>query len=132
MVSAINSALSGIAAASQRLNVSAQNIANSESTQTRRGDGVVVNEPYVPGRLAQVSQAEGGVTTSVEPVSPASVQRYDPNNAAADANGLTNYPNVDTAQQLVQAKIATYDIQGNINVLKVQDRMFKSVLDIIS
>jgi flagellar basal-body rod protein FlgC len=131
MVSAIGSALSGLAAATQRINVSANNIANSESTLTIK-DGVTLKEPYVPQKLVQLSQAEGGVTTDVQPVSPATVQRFDPNNAATDANGITAYPNVDTAQQLVETQLSLYNAQANINVLKVQDKLFKSVINIIS
>jgi flagellar basal-body rod protein FlgC len=132
MTSAINSALSGLAASSQRLYVSAQNIANAESTQTRQSDGTVTNEPYVPGRLAQITQAAGGVTTSVEPVNPPSVNRYDPNNAAADAAGITQYPNVDMAEQLVQTQLSLYTAQANISVIRVQDKIFQSTINIIS
>lgn len=131
MVSAINSALSGFAAASQRLNVSANNIANAESTLTIK-DGQTLKEPYVPQRVQQVSQKEGGVRTTTQPASPATVAAYDPDNAAADANGVTQFPNVDIAQQLVQVNLAKYDAEANLSVIKVQSRMMKSVLDIIS
>lgn len=131
MVSAINSALSGLAAAGQRLNVSAQNIANSESTQTLR-NGQVINEPYVPQKLVQRSQAEGGVITDVQPVTPATQNVYDPDNAAAGADGVTAFPNVDTAEQLVNVQLSLYTAQANINVIKVQDKLNKSVLNIIS
>jgi flagellar basal-body rod protein FlgC len=131
MVSAINSALSGFAAAAQRLNVSANNFANADSTQTQN-NGVVSNTPYVPQVLEQASQTTGGVTTHTQDANPPSISVYDPSNAAADANGITQYPNVDTAQQLVNAKIASYDAQGNLAVIKVQDKLFKSVLDIVS
>lgn len=131
MVSALNAALSGFTAATQRLNVSAQNIANAESTQTQR-DGVVVNEPYVPQRVAQRSLAEGGVVADVQDVSPATRNLYDPNNAAADANGVTAYPNVDTAEQLVNTQLALYTAQANLSVIKVQNKLNQSVLNIIS
>lgn len=131
MVSAINIALSGFTAASQRLSVSANNIANAESTQTQKG-GETLSTPYTPQRLAQTTEAGGGVSSHVEPVNPPTVSVYDPNNAAADANGITQYPNVDRAEQLVQVQIARYDAQANLNVIKVQDKMFRSVLDIIS
>ena len=131
MVSAINSALSGFAAASQRLNVSAQNIANAESTLTIK-NGQTVNEPYVLQRVQQIAQKEGGVTTVSQSANPPSISVYDPSNAAADANGITQYPNVDIAQQLVQVNLAKYDAEANLSVIKVQSRLNKSVLDIIS
>jgi flagellar basal-body rod protein FlgC len=132
MVSAINSALSGLTAATQRLNVVASNIANEDSTQTVRQDGTTASTPYVPQQLVQSSQQSGGVTTSTQAVAPASVSVNDPGNPAANANGITQYPNVDPAQQLVQAQIASYDAQGNISLLKVEKNLFQSVLNIIS
>jgi flagellar basal-body rod protein FlgC len=131
MVSAINSALSGYAAAVQRLNVSANNIANADSTQTV-SNGTVQNTPYVPQQVVQSSQATGGVSTSVESVNPPSIAVNDPNNPAANANGVTQYPNVDPAQQLIQAQLASYDAQGNISVLKVESKLYQSVLNIVS
>lgn len=131
MVSAINSALSGYAAATQRINVSANNIANTFSTQTLQ-NGVTVNTPYVPEQVVQSTLVAGGVTTSIEPVNPPTVPVYDPNNPAAQANRVTQYPNVDQAQQLVQTQLASYDAQANLNVIKVEDNLFKSVLNIVS
>lgn len=130
-MSAINSALSGLAASFQRVNVSAQNIANTESTLTLQG-GQTLKQPYVPQRLQQSTDVSGGVTTHVEPVNPPTKSLYDPNNAAADANGITQYPNVDTAEQLVNLQIARYDAEANLSVIKVQDKLFKSVLNIVS
>ena len=132
MVNAINAAVSGFNAATQRLNVSASNIANTFSTQTTQ-NGTTTNTPYVPLQLEQSTQVPaGGVTTHTAPITPPSIQVYDPNNVAANSNGLTNYPNVDQAQQLVQAQISRYDAQGNISVIKVQDRLFQQVLNIVS
>ena len=131
MVSAINAAISGFNAATQRLNVAAQNIANAGSTLTLQ-DGQTLNQPYAPQRVAQVSDVNGGVISKSEPVNPPTVSLYDPSNAAADAKGITRYPNVDIASQLVQVELAKYDAQANLNVIKVQSNLFKSVLDIIS
>lgn len=131
MVSAITSALSGLAASSQRLNVSTENIANSFSAQTQQG-GVSTNTPYKAQRVVQSSDPDGSVHANEQDANPPTISRYDPSNAAADASGITAYPNVAQANELVQAQVASYDAQGNISVLKVQSRLLKSVLDIIS
>ncbi len=131
MVSALNAAVSGYAAATQRLNVIAQNIANAESTQTQVGESIL-NQPYVPQKLVQTSQETGGVETKSVPISPPTVARFDPNNIAADDNGITQYPNVDQASQLVESKFTLYNAQANLSVIKAQDKMLKSVLNIIS
>lgn len=131
MVSAINSALSGFAAAVQRIDVSANNIANQDSTQTEQ-NGVATNTPYVPEQVVQSSQSNGGVSTSVQAVTPASISVNDPSNVAANAQGITQYTNVDPAQQLIAAQVASYDAQGNLSVLKVESKLYQSVLNIIS
>jgi len=71
------------------------------------------------------------VATNTQPVNPPSIQAYDPNNAAANASGITQFPNVDRAQQLVQANIASYDARGNLAVIKVENHLLQSVLNIV-
>ena len=90
MISAINTALSGFNAATKRIDVSANNIANAQSTATDE-NGTQVNTPYVPQQVVQSSQTTGGVKANVVPVNPPATQVYDPGNAAADANGLTHF-----------------------------------------
>jgi flagellar basal body rod protein FlgC len=131
MISALNSAISGFNAASQRIAVSANNIANANSTTTSN-NGVQENTPYVPKQVNQSAQTQGGVSTSVSSVTPASVEINDQNNVAAGSNGLTKYPNIDQAQQLVNTNIATYDAQANLTVIKAQEKLFQSTLNILS
>ena len=132
MASAIDTALSGFNAATQRLNVSANNVANATSTRTRNADGSTSNKPYVPLQLEQSTQANGGVTTHMAPISQSSLPFYDPTNVTVDANGITQYPNVDVAQQLVQTQLSSYDAQGNLSVMKAQKNVFNSLINIIS
>jgi flagellar basal-body rod protein FlgC len=131
MVNAINSALSGLNAASRRLQVSANNIANMQSTKTVV-TGTEVNSPYVAQRVQQVSQAGGGVSVKVQDVSPASSQVFDPENPDADSNGFVAYPNVSLETEIINQKIATYDYKASLKTLKVQDELEQSLLDILS
>jgi flagellar basal-body rod protein FlgC len=131
MVNAINAALSGLSAASRRVQVSAANIANMHSTKTVV-DGNVVNSPYVAQRVQQVSQAGGGVITQVRDVSPASTPLFDPEDPDADANGFVAYPNVKLENEIVEQKIASYDYKANLKTIKVQQEMEQSLLDILS
>jgi flagellar basal-body rod protein FlgC len=132
MVNALNAAVSGFNAAAQRLNANANNIANSFSTQTQT-NGVTTNTPYVPQQVDQTAQVPaGGVITHNASINPPSIQVYDPNNVAANAQGITNYPNVDQAQQLVGTQVARYTAQGNLDVIKVENHLLQSVINIIS
>lgn len=127
----LNIALSGFNAANQRLTVAAQNLANQQST-TQRVDGAVVDRPYQPQEVVQSSQANGGVSTEVRPRDNATVDVYQPENPNADDNGVVQYPNVDTAEELVNARIASYDAKANLKLIKIQDDLFKNTLDIIT
>jgi flagellar basal-body rod protein FlgC len=131
MVSAINSALSGIDAAERRIQNSANNIANQFSTRTVV-DGQVTNQPFVPQRIQQVSGAGGSVRTVSSDVEPATTAVFDPSNPEANSEGIVQFPNVDTAQELVAMQIASYDFKANLKTIKVEDNMQKSLLDIIS
>lgn len=131
MVNAIGAALSGLRAASRRIEVSSANLANQFSTKTRV-DGVLTNEPYRAQVVDQVSIKEGGVQTLVRDANPAVVPLFNPADPAADARGIVNMPNVDTANEAINIKIASNSYRANLSTLKVQDEMEQSLLDILS
>jgi flagellar basal-body rod protein FlgC len=124
--------LSGLLAASQRVAVSANNIANQQSLASEGVDGGLENTPYVPQDVVQLSAEAGGVTTQVQGRNPASVQSYRPDSPLADEGGLVNAPNVDPTVELVNQQIAVYDFKANLKALKVQDEMQREVLNIIT
>lgn len=127
MVSAINTSLSGLTAASKRIEVAANNIANQNSTKTREGDQVV-DKPYTPQRVDLVSLSNAGVQAKVNDVTPATTQVPDVNSQS----GLTDVPNIDQAQQLIDLNVASYDYKANIKAIQVQDKVQQSLLDILS
>ncbi|HET8869006.1 MAG TPA: flagellar basal body rod protein [Aquabacterium sp.] len=97
MSSASAIALTGISAASLRMDVAAHNIANTETAHFRR---------------QQVSQAAeaalGGVKATLS-------------FSAAEGDALAN--------DLVQQKAASYEYIANLRVIKTQDQMTGSLLD---
>lgn len=131
MISPFGSALSGLAAAGKRLEVSASNIANQYSTR-KQINGQTINEPYTPQKVQQVSLQNGGVQTVVTDVSPTTTGVYSPEHPDADANGTLQLPNVSLEDELVEQKMATYDYKANLKTIKVADEMQKSLLDILS
>lgn len=131
MVSAIGTALSGLNAASTRLSASASNIANLQSTQTRR-NGVTVNEPYTPVQVDQQSVAGGGTRAIVRPVPNPTVPVYDPSNAAADAEGIVQFPNVNLEEEVVNQVVAKYDFKANLQVIKTEKETTDSLLNILA
>lgn len=122
--------LSGMNAAQVRLGNSANNIANLQSTSSVV-NGQRVERAYQPTDVSQRSiEPAGGVETSLRPRDPATTPVFLPENPAADAEGIVEFPNVNLEQEVVQQQIASYDIKANAKVIKVQDEMMESLLDI--
>ena len=120
MLSPINTALSGLAAANKRIAVSASNIANQFS------------KDYVPKRVDQVSLSAGAIQSLVRDVEPATVTIFDPSDPDAAPDGSVQFPNVDLANELVNQMIASYDFKANLKSIKVADNIQKSLLDVFS
>lgn len=123
-------ALSGLNAASLRLANSANNIANVQST-SQYVNGETVREPYTPTDVVQSSiEPTGGVRSSLQPRDPATTPVFAPDNPYADTDGIVQYPNVSLEEEVIDTKLASYDYKANLKVLKTQDDMMQSLLDI--
>jgi flagellar basal-body rod protein FlgC len=134
MSSILSIAVSGMSAASRRLEVSARNVANA------RSDGPLPSadpaaraqypEAYRPLRVDQVATDGGGTVANVSRQSPAHVRSFDPNAPYADSRGMVASPNVDLADEAVQQMIATHTFAANAKVVGVYAQMMKSLLAI--
>lgn len=121
---------SALSAQSQRLNVSASNLANTDSVtgpdgQRYRAKQVVfkVNSP--------AGQATGGVRVSnvIEDPSPARLV-YEPCNPLADGQGYVRMPNVDPGAKMVNTISASRSYQANVEVLNTTKTMMLKILTI--
>lgn len=133
MLSAISSALSGMMAATRRLDASASNVANAQS------DGPLTRTPgnggapaaYQPVEVVQSATGDGGTVATYAPAKPATVPAYDPGAAYADSQGLVAAPNVDPVRETVNQLTARASYQANLRTVQTADRMQKSLLDIL-
>ena len=129
-------AVSGMNAASRRLEVSASNIANIRSTGALpNADGTTpagALRAYEPIVLVQTARAGGGTRTAIAPVTPPVTAMSDPQAPFADQNGLVAAPNVDLSQEIVGQMIASYSFAANAQVLKADDRMTRTLLDTLA
>lgn len=127
-------ALSGLNAASLRLQVSASNVANAGSTGALpNANGTVPAgspQAYAPLEVVQSASVGGGVQTSVTTVTPSTTAVFDPQASFANQDGLVAAPNVDLASEFVGQLLASYSYTANAIVLKADDRMTQSLLDI--
>ena len=121
---------SAMSAQSQRMNVTASNLANADSVTGPDG------QPY---RARQVvfamapsdSQAIGGVRVKgvVEDQSPMRMV-YDPKNPLADAGGYVTMPNVNVVEEMVNMISASRSYQANVEVLNTAKTMMLKTLTV--
>jgi flagellar basal-body rod protein FlgC len=127
-------ALSGMNAAARRLEVSASNVANVTTTGALpNADGTVPSgapRAYDPLELVQTESAGGGTQTTVTTAKPSTVAVSDPQAPFANQDGLVAAPNVDLAQEMISQLIASYSFAANATVMKADDRMSKTLIDI--
>jgi len=123
-----------MAAATTRLQVSAENVANAESDGPLPSAGAAVQAQYpaayVPQQVDQVATLGGGTSAVVVDVQPATVAAYAPAAPYADPNGEVASPNVDVATEAIQQATAAYDFAMNVQVMRVYSQMMKTLLDI--
>jgi flagellar basal-body rod protein FlgC len=134
MSSILTIAVSGVKAASERLQDSASNVANAESDGPTSDASAVVRAQYPPAytpkELHQVALAGGGTQAVTANVQPATVLAYDPTAPYADSNGDVAKPNVDFTSEAYQELTARYNFVANAYVMRIYSRMVKSLLDI--
>jgi flagellar basal-body rod protein FlgC len=116
--------VSGMQAASLRLNAAAANIVNANS------DGPVGGaNAYQPVSVSQSSVPNGGTSASLQPVTPSSLLAYNPSSPYANVQGMVAQPNVDLPTEMVNMKEASNDFRASLAAYKVSSEMFKSLLD---
>ncbi len=119
-------ALSGLQAASRRLAVAADNVANVRTSRQVETEGVTPEGVFQPQRVVQVSLEGGGVRAVEKPVDPATYLVPDINSPT----GLAEFPNVDLAASLVDARLASISYKANLSILETLDEMEDALFDI--
>jgi flagellar basal-body rod protein FlgC len=125
-------AISGLNAASLRLQVAANNIANSLSDGPLPGVANPESFPaaYMPLRVNQTDLAGGGTSVTTSAVSPATVSTFDPTAPFAKSDGFVASPNVDLVSEMVQLLIARYNYAANAQVIRADAQMSAALLNI--
>ena len=127
-------ALSGMVAATRRLDVSASNIANAMSIgalpNADRTLPAGAPPAYMPLDVVQIASAGGGTQTTITTATPSTTAISDPQAPFANPDGLVAAPNVDLSQELVGQMLASYSFAANATVMTVADSMTKALLNI--
>lgn len=134
LLSIFDIAGSALTAQSQRMNVSASNMANAESVvgpdgQPYRARQVVFQVNPAAGQA--MGQEIGGVTVAgvVQDNSPLK-QIYDPKHPMANADGYVFMPNVDPVAETVNMIAASRSYQANVEVLNTAKQLMAKTLTI--
>lgn len=128
MLSIFDIAGSALSAQSQRMNVSASNMANAESVtgpdgQAYHAKQVIFQVNAAPG------QETGGVKVAHIIDDPAPMRKvYQPGHPMADAQGYIEMPNVDVVGEMVNTISASRSYQANVEVLNTTKSMMLKTL----
>jgi len=136
---------SGLTAERLRMDVTAENLANAQTTRGANGQPyrrkeVVLQE--TPGSFgASLSAAMGGgdsgstggvqVAGVVQDTATPLKRVYDPGHPDADAQGYVSMPNVDTVTEMVDLISAQRAYEANVTAMQSAKQMFTRTLDLL-
>ncbi|EJC61514.1 flagellar basal body rod protein FlgC [Alcaligenes ammonioxydans] len=121
---------SALTAQSQRMNVSASNLANADSVVGPDG------QPYKARQVVfqmtpQGNSPVGGVQVlGVQESNAPGRLQYDPGNPYADAQGYVTLPNVDVVAETVNMLAASRSYQANVEVVNTSKNLMLRTLTI--
>ena len=140
---------SALSAERLRMDVTAENLANAQSTRTSNGEPYrrkeVVQESNGDGfagalasaRAAGVGGAAGAgpqggvkVTGVVEDQTPNRLV-YDPSHPDANAQGYVSMPNVNPVTEMVDLITASRSYEANVTAMQTAKTMFSKTLDLL-
>jgi flagellar basal-body rod protein FlgC len=134
MFDALEISGSGLTAQRLRMDVTAENLANAQSTNYRRKDVVLQQAQGAGGSFCAAldSASSQGVEVAgvVQDASPGR-RVYDPGNPAADAQGYVTMPNVDSVTEMVNLIDSSRSYEANVTAMQTAKTMFSRTLDIL-
>jgi len=135
---------SALTAQRLRMDVTAENLANAQTTRGANGQPyrrkeVVLQEVQRGGFGAQLTAAIGtgsGRPGGVEAAGVVEDQTqgklvYDPGNPDANAQGYVRMPNVDTVTEMVDLIDSSRAYEANVTAMQASKQMFTKTLDLL-
>jgi flagellar basal-body rod protein FlgC len=125
-------AASGMHAQSHRLKVTAENVANANSTGTTPGE-----EPYRRKTITfaeMLDRTTGATLVQVERIGRDQSDfplRHDPAHPAADENGYVRTPNVSSIIEMNNMREAARSYEANMNMYEAARTMRRQMLDLL-
>jgi flagellar basal-body rod protein FlgC len=146
---ALDISASGLSAERMRMDVTAENLANAQTTrtanggpyrrkdvvlQTASGDGFAGALSAAAGSMpgAPRSQQAGGVqVVGIAEDQSAPRRIYDPGHPDADAQGYVSMPNVNPVTEMVDLISASRAYEANVTAMQTAKQMFTKTFDIL-
>src|SRR4051794_7873902 len=128
-----------------RMNVTAENLANAQTTRGadgqpyRRKEVVLQSVPQGGGFGSQLNAAMGSSGVAPGGVQVASITEdqtngklvYDPSHPDANEQGYVRMPNVDTVTEMVDLIDAQRSYEANVTAMSAAKQMFSKTLEIL-
>jgi flagellar basal-body rod protein FlgC len=142
---ALDISASGLTAERLRMSVTAENLANAQTTRGANGQPyrrkeVVLQEISQGGFGATLATAmDRGATARPGGVEVAGIVEdatnlktvYDPGHPDADARGYVRMPNVDTVTEMVDLISASRAYEANVTAMQAAKQMFSKTLELL-
>jgi flagellar basal-body rod protein FlgC len=131
MINAMNIAVSGLITSGLKMAVTANNIANANTTgQIEPAEPA--DAPYAAQSVKSESVPGGAVKGQVVQRDPPFVPAFDPNSPFADEQGIIGAPNVSLDQELVHLKVAENNYNANAQTLSVTKELQETLLQALN
>jgi flagellar basal-body rod protein FlgC len=132
LTSAMTIAAAGMKVQSARLRVTAENLANAESTALTPG-----GDPFRRKTISFAERRDRATGLELVDVRRYGVDsgdfelRYQPGHPAADADGYVKFPNVNPLIELTDMREAQRSYEANLNALQLARQMIGRTLDLL-
>lgn len=143
LFSSMHIGAAGMSAQRSRMDIVAENIANSESTRTKEGGAyrrrqVVFQAVPTEQRFSEIfkSSLARGSRQSIKVVDVVQDQRpfrevHDPAHPDANEDGIVQLPNVNMVEEMVDMNAAARSFEANVTSIEAAKRMFIKSLDLL-
>jgi flagellar basal-body rod protein FlgC len=132
LLSAMGAAASGLRAQSVRIRISAENLANADTTaQTPGGDPYRRKAPVFRAIFDREIGAQKAEVQGAREDKTPFPEKYDPSHPAADARGYVKLSNVSALTEMADLRDAQRAYEANLNVIEASRAMMMGVVAIL-
>jgi flagellar basal-body rod protein FlgC len=133
---ALDASGTGLSAERLRMDVTAENLANAQSTHSADGSGPYRRKDVVleqaGSSFADSLDAARGVQVAGIVEDPTPLRKvYDPGHPDADKDGYVTMPNVNTVTEMTDLIGASRAYEANVTAMQTAKSMFTKTLDIL-